>query len=102
MNDISCPHCGKAFKLDETGYSEILKQVRDKAFETQIRERLELAEKDKLAAVELEKVRLSAELQKETNKLEATISKLTSQLETEKTELQLETNKTITNCYPSS
>ena len=53
MNEISCPHCGKAFKIDETGYADILKQVRDGDFERQLHERLELAEQDKRNAVEL-------------------------------------------------
>ena len=51
MNEIICPHCGKAFKVDETGYADILKQVRDKEFDAQLHERLELAEK--VCAVEL-------------------------------------------------
>jgi len=43
MNEISCPpHCGKAFKVDEAGYANILKQVRDKEFDAQLHERLEL------------------------------------------------------------
>ena len=44
MHEIICPHCGKAFKIDEAGYADILKQVRDGAFEQQLHERLELAE----------------------------------------------------------
>ena len=27
MHDIICPHCSKAFKVDEAGYADILKQV---------------------------------------------------------------------------
>ena len=27
MNEIKCPHCGKAFTIDEAGYADILKQV---------------------------------------------------------------------------
>ena len=53
MNEIICPHCHKAFKVDEAGYADILKQVRDAEFEQQLHERLELAEKDKLNAVAL-------------------------------------------------
>ena len=53
MNEIICPHCQKAFKVDEAGYADILKQVRDTEFEQQLHERLELAEKDKLNAVAL-------------------------------------------------
>jgi hypothetical protein len=44
---------GKAFKIDEAGYADILKQVRDSDFEKQLHERLELAEQDKRNAVEL-------------------------------------------------
>ena len=46
LHDISCPHCGKAFKIDETGYADILKQVRDGDFVRQLHERLELAEQE--------------------------------------------------------
>ncbi|WP_282097774.1 MULTISPECIES: hypothetical protein [Brucella] len=44
MHEIICPHCNKAFKIDEAGYADILKQVRDTDFEKQLHERLELAE----------------------------------------------------------
>jgi len=55
MNEISCPHCSKAFKVDETGYAHILKQVRDSEFDKQLKERLELASKEKQNAIELTK-----------------------------------------------
>lgn len=63
MHEIICPHCGKAFKIDEAGYADILKQVRDSAFEKQLHERLELAEQDKRNAVELAKTKIASELQ---------------------------------------
>src|SRR4051812_44498468 len=44
MHEIICPHCDRAFKVDESGYAEILKQVRDGDFELQLHERLELAD----------------------------------------------------------
>ena len=95
MTEISCPHCGKAFKVDETGYADILKQVRDKEFDAQLHERLELAEKDKLSAVELAKERLSRELQAEAQQKEATINGLKAQLEAGKTEQQLAVNTAL-------
>ena len=64
MHDIICPHCGKAFKIDEAGYADILKQVRDSAFEQQLHERLELAAQDKRNAVELAKAQVAGDLQK--------------------------------------
>lgn len=88
MTEISCPHCGKAFKIDEAGYGDILKQVRDKEFDAQLYERLELAEKDKLNAIELAKERLSRELQVEAQQKEATINDLKAQLNAGKTEQQ--------------
>ena len=47
MNEIICPHCDKAFKVDKTGYANILKQVRDSDFDKQLNERLNQSEKDK-------------------------------------------------------
>ena len=89
MNEIICPHCGKAFKVDEAGYANILKQVRDKDFDAQLHERLELAEKTKLDAVELAKEKLARELQVEAQQKEATISELKAQLNAGKTEKEL-------------
>lgn len=64
MHEIICPHCGKAFKIDEAGYADILKQVRDSEFEQQLHERLELAEQDKRNAVELAETKAASELHK--------------------------------------
>ena len=64
MHDIICPHCHKAFKVDESGYADILKQVRDADFHAQLHERLELAEQDKRSAVALARAQVANELQK--------------------------------------
>ena len=81
MHEIICPHCGKAFKIDETGYADILKQVRDQAFEQQLHERLELAEQDKRNAVELATTRLAGELQQAAAARDAEIQGLKARLE---------------------
>ena len=41
MNDIKCPHCDKAFKIDESGYANILKQVRDREFDQEVNKAVE-------------------------------------------------------------
>ena len=64
MHEIICPHCSKAFKIDEAGYADIVKQVRDGAFEQQLHERLELAEQDKRNAVELAQAQVASAMQK--------------------------------------
>ena len=55
MNNIICPHCNKAFKVDKKGYADIIKQVYDKEFEKQLNERTLQLEKDKIMEIKLEK-----------------------------------------------
>ena len=81
MNEIICPHCGKAFKIDEAGYADILKQVRDGDFEQQLHERLELAEQDKRNAVELATTKVASELQKSAAAKDAEIQGLRAKLD---------------------
>jgi hypothetical protein len=47
MNDIICPNCKTAFKVDEAGFAAILKQVRDQQFENELKTRMDLAEREK-------------------------------------------------------
>ncbi len=81
MHEIICPHCGKAFKIDEAGYANILKQVRDSEFEQQLHDRLELAEQDKRNAVELAETKVASELQKAAAAKDAEIQELKARLD---------------------
>lgn len=81
MHEIICPHCGKAFKIDEAGYANILKQVRDSEFDKQLHERLELAEQDKRNAVELAKTKAASELQTTAAAKDAEIQGLKAKLD---------------------
>lgn len=73
MNEILCPNCKKMFKVDEAGFADILKQVRDHQFEDELNSRLNLAEKDKQNAIKLAeanaKMALQAELAKKDKEL---------------------------------
>ena len=80
MHEINCPHCKKAFKVDEAGYADILKQVRDHEFEKQLHERLELAEQDKQNAVELATSKVTRELDKASAAKDAEIKELQAKL----------------------
>lgn len=68
MNEIICPHCKKAFKVDEAGYADILKQVRDHQFQEELNERLNIAEKEKQAAVQLAEEKLKNSISEELTK----------------------------------
>jgi hypothetical protein len=84
MNEIICPNCKKAFKVDEAGFAEILKQVRDHQFEEELEKRLNLAEKDKESAVKLALANLKNSLQEDLAKKDKEIIELKA-----KTELEL-------------
>lgn len=81
IGKIKCPHCGKEFALDDAGYANILKQVRDSEFEQQLNERLKLAEKDKQNAIALAKERASSEMQKAAADKDAEIQGLKAKLD---------------------
>ena len=81
MHEIICPHCKKAFKIDEAGYADILKQVRDNEFEQQLQERLELAEQDKQNAVELATTKVTSALEKAAAAKDAEIQDLRARLD---------------------
>jgi hypothetical protein len=81
MNEIKCPYCSKAFKIDESGYADILKQVHDQEFDKQVSERLQIAEKEKQLAVQLAQTKVSSEFQEKVANKDAEIQKLKSQLE---------------------
>ena len=81
MNEIICPHCNKAFKIDEAGYADILKQVRDQEFEKTLHERLVLAEQEKRTAIELAEAKVKNRLDTEAAKKDVEIEKLRSALQ---------------------
>lgn len=83
MNEIICPHCNKAFKVDEAGFADILKQVRDRQFEEEIRNRLALAEKDKEAAVKLAEANIKNTLQEQLAKKDQALAELKAHKEVE-------------------
>ena len=58
MNEIKCPNCHKPFQIDEAGYANILKQVRDQQFEDEISQRLKLAEQQRLNDIALAETKL--------------------------------------------
>ena len=78
MKDIICPNCNTAFKLDDAGFADIVKQVRDEQFTEELNHRLAIAEKEKSNAVMLAEANLKNTLQQELSKKEQEISALKS------------------------
>lgn len=81
MNEIICPNCKKAFKVDEAGFADILKQVRDRQFEEELRNRLNLADKEKESAVKLAEAQIRNQLQELLTKKDKELIELKAQNE---------------------
>ncbi len=70
MQEIRCPHCGEVFQVDESGYAQIVQQVRDKEFQKELNSRAEFLEQQKkkdldIARLEQEKASQDALAAKE-------------------------------------
>ena len=91
MNEIICPHCDKAFKIDETGYADILKQVRDSEFNREITEKLERAQKDKDSALEIAEQKAANSIQQTAAEKDLQIERLKSELK----EKEFSVNSTV-------
>ncbi len=88
MNEINCPHCKKAFKVDEAGFADIVKQVRDHEFNKELHDRLAMAEKEKTTAVSLAEEKTKSELRTEFVKLQKELSEVAAQKDSEITKLK--------------
>jgi hypothetical protein len=73
MNEIICPHCKKAFKVDEAGFADIVKQIRDHEFENALLEQI-------TNAVKIAKLETESSLKDTAAQKDIEISKLQSQL----------------------
>ncbi|GFI09701.1 hypothetical protein IMSAGC007_02168 [Lachnospiraceae bacterium] len=75
MQEIKCPNCGGIFAVDESGYAQIVQQVRDKEFEKALKQReKDLAEK-KESELKLAGMRQREEYEKALSAKEAELSR---------------------------
>ena len=75
-NTVKCPSCKEVFKVDDSVYTDIVKQVRDQQFKDELFNRLETAEKEKKSAIELTESRIKISFQDLLNKKDKEISAL--------------------------
>ena len=93
MNDIKCPKCGETFKVDQAGYADIAKQVRDREFAQALQEKLDQVESAKNnenlvaqanKALEIEQLRSALTTKDLENKI--ALTKAVSEVEEKKNE----------------
>jgi hypothetical protein len=97
MNDIKCPKCNEVFKVDQAGYADILKQVRDEEFAQALQKELAQAEREKKNEIQIAQgqkdiviERLQADIKNKDLQSELAVKDALAELEAEKNkELQL-------------
>ena len=95
MNEIICPHCKRAFKIDEAGFADILKQVHDHEFEKELHERVEMLEKEKENAVKLAEANITNALQKDLAKKDAELAEIKSKINNGELEKKLAVTEAV-------
>ena len=89
MQEIKCPRCGTVFQVEESGYAEIVKQVRDKEFEKAIADRVREMEKARGTELELAEEKTRRELADSIAEKDRAIAELQLRLESARTESDL-------------
>lgn len=87
MNEIKCPHCGKTFKVDESSFADILKQVRDSEFDKALHEQVE-------NALKIANLEAQSSLKQETTLKDIEISDLKAKLREKDDEVKLVESQT--------
>ncbi|HFR3769733.1 TPA: DUF2130 domain-containing protein [Streptococcus suis] len=104
MHNITCPHCGTAFQVNETEYSQLLAQVRGVEFDKEVHDRLaretellaQKAENDlqaKLADKDKVILELTAKVEQVSSQTEHEVSSAIAQKDKELLALQAQLDK---------
>lgn len=75
MQEIKCPKCGEVFAVDESGYAQIAKQVRDKEFAQEIKRREMEFESSRKTELELARMKQESAFKKEMDSKEAKLNR---------------------------
>lgn len=95
MKDIICPNCHESFKVDESGYSNILKQVHGQEFENQLNERLKQVEKDQILTLKLAEKDAENAIQAVQSAKDIEIERLLSQIKEKENSIQSSVNEAV-------
>lgn len=95
MNEIKCPNCGEVFTIDENAYASIVKQIRDREFQSEIAEREKMFKSEKDSALALVKTQLREENEKSIFELKQEIARLQAIIDSAQKDKQLEINSAV-------
>lgn len=95
MAEIRCPKCGEVFQVDETGYAEILSQVRNAEFDKEISKKEKSLKAEKEQAVQVAVLETENKIKEVLNEKEKEIARLTSRLDQSKVEKELAVKESV-------
>ena len=80
MKEIKCPKCGSVFTIDETGYNEIVKSIKDEEFDKELECRVKALQDKMNSEKELIQLKAKHANDKELEDLRNEITKLQNQI----------------------
>lgn len=89
MNEIKCPKCHEAFKVDESGYVAIVAQVRDAEFQKELEQREHLFQEKREQEIQLAQMTAKAELEQDLSQAKHEIDTLKAQISADKGEREI-------------
>lgn len=95
MNDIKCPKCETSFTIDEAGYADILKQVRDEDFNNALKERERMFASDNEKSLKLAEANIRNILQADLAKKDAELAEMKSKINSVELEKRLAINEAV-------
>lgn len=94
-NQLKCPNCGELFTIDESGYADLLKQVKDQTYEKELEEREAAISKNYELKMQLAKEQEDNARQLSESQLKNEITRLENQLKQSESEKELAVNKAV-------
>ena len=95
MQEIKCPNCGKTFVVDDSGYAQIARQVRDSEFDRALRQRERDIAEAKEKELELARMRQKEAFDRALAEAERRVEQLKAQLAGSETEKQLAVSEAV-------
>ena len=95
MQEIKCPNCGKTFVVDDAGYAQIVRQVRDSEFDRELLKREKDIADAKAREAELAQMRQKEAFDRALGEREKRIEQLSAQLTGSETEKQLAVSEAV-------
>jgi hypothetical protein len=91
--EVSCPHCKQTFEMDAAGYADIMNQIRDAEFETEIHQRLQSEQEKHVLAVKVAEAKIKEDSAKNITDKDKQIDRLKNELKASETDLKMAVNE---------